>query len=1768
MTVVRRYFTRQLGSEAHDNNVHFAQEEPTVYAHQGLDERDIPFDETDPSYDPVETDQTMLAVDGWFLAAVDPTNDPLSGGNSREFIYRPFSGNQSFTIEVVAVLNGTYRLYWFNPEGNIDAGTLQYTLDIVVAGAVDADGEAQQIQTAIDTDPDFSSLFSTSILNNVITVTRQSASFGVIDAPVNPLGNLVFAGQTSYPTQTNIFHELDVLQDVINTDNSPVTIIFDTVFSAISIDSTINLPAGSRIHAAIAGETVLTLEEGAVFTGLQTISGLRIVTTATTTPPIQVDDGESLFIINNANIESDANEPVIDTTGSVFVAFLNSSTNFEASTGNESFHVGSGTCIMLLSGVSSLGQNSLDVNGSANLSVLYSADTSLGTQDNPGGGSVLFTRSAQAENIGIDTTNLNITADSVQEVFDEMTRQRNRFVYQPGGTAGGNVYTSEVEFVQSVNLANGPVDLYFDWTNDSGSDNFTSSLVLERGSRIFGMNDTEKSVLFSEGAEFKGVTEFFNLQLRCDNSSTPIFEIIDTEDIVLNNCIFDANGIATIFEINAPSDGARIKLINSGFSFGTNTAVNVTNSDLFIQGVAASFLPSGFLDGDGTSNISIDNDSSSTVLEAAGSLPGGGTLTINLISSASRVSVDDSSLPYTADNVQEALEANDSSQLGVTFPDSSTQYKAVNPDVSKGNLSTATPCGSLATPGNTSGVYMDFNGEYFLAVDNTNDDLNLYTLSTPKDIRTGTLSSTLGPLGLSSKEACWMNPDGDRVYVMTESDGWYQYDLSTPYDLTTAGAGTQYDPGTNFLRDFYIRPDGRKVFSTQQSAIFQYDLPTAWDFNGITQDGGSLNISTITTTCQAVEFTSDGKFLYLVDNANAEIVKFRLNIPWDISDINNLVELERLPTNNGVNKSLFILQTQDYMILAAQNQGSLSFTLGVEISGKSISGTIETDNVNIISGGLVFEDGSTQGQAAIENTFLGNLDTQIVGPSFTPPTNARGVFITNYGNYMLITNITQNDVELYDLTTPKDISTGVFNSSIDTTPTGLGFIESAWLNPHGDKVFVLTQNNGMLQYELSTPYDLSTADSGTNYTGTLSLQRDMYIRPDGKILYIIRENPDTLASYSLPEAWNMNGVSLIEQIDIQAVVTSSLGVSFSPDGKFIYIADQGPQQIKQFRLPSPWNISDPTEWQSITNYSTGLTSNQDVSILPTLDLIIQAGNDTVVSNRLGTDTPGLVYSRDRQLIPAGMNILIISEASDLDSKAVSGTYTLTSATTIIFTDDFTSSTNIALNGQTLHIWSEMQPNLEWFYTGGPSKALFDGQGSVRIRTSVRLDGSGTGKLMNMRDGSFNIVLSQLYNWQDPGTLLSGSAFLRFCTFRNLQGAFELIDSGLICQALTLRGTTVQQTLFDIKGADEEVEAIITQLRGDDFSPGIEPILISPEIQPGSGLNIYSNLVDADALFNTDGTTESFISVSNQSIGSTVINSVTAGTVDSFGTRARFNFALGPTVYNHQIVDVTGMSDPDYNVKKTIALTDNTTWFELLNVYFAANDSGNFTSDSIQLEITGTTLVDGDAIQVNQDDSTDYDVGSVVYNVGVNTVDINAVYQGVTGTGTVFIGGIDQRDARVLANENPGYASSAVIAYGGVNANATVTTVTDGAYGVVNFTGFVSSPITERLKLIDATNGIWELTGNEPVTGDLDLRVWTVKSGSNQNYRLALSINDAVPVFASAPYAPMEVQTVKTTSTAIFPFTDLMPGDTLQIKVAGDGTGQSLTFTDVQMEIKA
>jgi len=402
--------------------------------------------------------------------------------------------------------------------------------------------------------------------------------------------------------------------------------------------------------------------------------------------------------------------------------------------------------------------------------------------------------------------------------------------------------------------------------------------------------------------------------------------------------------------------------------------------------------------------------------------------------------------------------------------------------------------------------------------------------------------------------------------------------------------------------------------------------------------------------------------------------------------------------------------------------------------------------------------------------------------------------------------------------------------------------------------------------------------------------------------------------------------------------------------------------------------------------------------------------------------------------------------------------------------------------------------------------------------------------------------------------------------------FTGIASGLNVKDVFLH--SYLQVLFQGTGAGSDAHLRILGSRTQALVAQTNPLIpfvnessffIEPIISVTAKINIQNSIpikvagVPQGAFFET-GNTGSITLFANAAVTTTTINSVT----DSSGI-ARFNFTVGPTLFVGQKVTIAGYTtNTAYNITGDITVT-GAGFFEISSIAFGSDEAGgSFNGESTTVTSTAHGESNGQALLIAG--TINYNGGFKIYNALTNTFQINTIFLAAETVGNWDTGSLTQRERRMNCLNNGQIQDSMNVAFGGMNANPGATTIAlADTYQALDFNTMTESPITELWTLIDATNGIFRYDGLNPVTGSFAASITVVKSGSTQIYRFTLTKNGIIPVFATADYVPVEIKTTQINVTLIAPIA-VVPGDTIQVMGAGQGTDNNLTITDFFMQV--
>ena len=186
------------------------------------------------------------------------------------------------------------------------------------------------------------------------------------------------------------------------------------------------------------------------------------------------------------------------------------------------------------------------------------------------------------------------------------------------------------------------------------------------------------------------------------------------------------------------------------------------------------------------------------------------------------------------------------------------------------------------------------NGEKVFEIDDQGKIFE-HDLSTAWDLKTAAynsktidISGTHGDIpGLTFKSdglrAILIDQPNDRVESFTMSTAW---DIST---LTADGTTFSYSTQLTDCESIFVKDDGLKFFLMDNSSarLYQYSMSSAWDLSGASYDGVEILLSNLSgqTFPTDMEVNLDGTKLYLWGVNNNRLFEYDLSIEYDLTTL-------------------------------------------------------------------------------------------------------------------------------------------------------------------------------------------------------------------------------------------------------------------------------------------------------------------------------------------------------------------------------------------------------------------------------------------------------------------------------------------------------------------------------------------------------------------------------------------------------------------------------------------------------------------------------------------------------------------------------------------------------------------------------------------------------------------------------------------------------------------------------------------------------------------
>jgi len=408
----------------------------------------------------------------------------------------------------------------------------------------------------------------------------------------------------------------------------------------------------------------------------------------------------------------------------------------------------------------------------------------------------------------------------------------------------------------------------------------------------------------------------------------------------------------------------------------------------------------------------------------------------------------------------------------------------------------------------------------------------------------------------------------------------------------------------------------------------------------------------------------------------------------------------------------------------------------------NVEGDLNASGSIRASDAFLFSDGSTQATAATPSGFSWHVTSASFNQNFsvaTEDTSPQDVFFKPDGTKMYVTGNTNDEVNEYNLSTSWDVSTAVFNQNFsvateDTEITGIFF------KPDGTKMYILGFTGiDVNEYNLSMPWDVSTA----SFNQLLSIAEDtspigIFFKPDGTKMYILGFSDDEVNEYNLSTSWDVSTAVFNQNFSVATEDTIPAGIFFKPDGTKMYIVGFTDDDINEYHLSMPWDVST-ASFNQLFSIATEDTSPQGIFFKPDgakmyvvgvlgvdvneydLGLVIE-GNVRISGNISGTPNANTLYAKS---LPKAW---VSFDGTSCVGGGPSGSCSAESCT---IKDSFNvDCVNRTSNGNYTLYWDRDFANANYIATGNPGKDV-----SVAGST-INLQQAATGSIkLRIRNGA-------------------------------------------------------------------------------------------------------------------------------------------------------------------------------------------------------------------------------------------------------------------------------------------------------------------------------------------------------------------------------------------------------------------------------------------------
>ncbi|MBT6757570.1 MAG: hypothetical protein HOA84_04495 [Candidatus Jacksonbacteria bacterium] len=140
------------------------------------------------------------------------------------------------------------------------------------------------------------------------------------------------------------------------------------------------------------------------------------------------------------------------------------------------------------------------------------------------------------------------------------------------------------------------------------------------------------------------------------------------------------------------------------------------------------------------------------------------------------------------------------------------------------------------------------------------------------------------------------------------------------------------------------------------------------------------------------------------------------------------------------------------------------------------------------------------------------------------------------------------------------------------------FVTGVFFKPDGTKMYLVGRDgDDVHQYSLSAAWDVSTASydsKSKNVNSEEASPLTLSFKPDGTTMYVVGYSDDEVEQYTLSTPWDVSTASYdSKNFSVTDEEGSPFGLFFKPDGTKMYITGSWTNTVFQYTLSTAWDVS-------------------------------------------------------------------------------------------------------------------------------------------------------------------------------------------------------------------------------------------------------------------------------------------------------------------------------------------------------------------------------------------------------------------------------------------------------------------------------------------------------------------------------------------------------------------------------------------------------------------